>query len=140
LRSASHKDAPKIDSKYFSDPQGYDEKIMIIGIKEARKIAKQSPLSRWVKRELAPGPDEEISKYIQQTHNTVYHPGGTCKMGTDKMSVVDPELRVRGVKGVRVADASVFPTMVTINPCITVIMIGERCADFIQFPRNQSKL
>jgi choline dehydrogenase-like flavoprotein len=76
--------------------------------------------------------DTAISEYVRSTANTVYHPAGTCKMGAaaDPSAVVDPQLRVCGVQGLRVADASVFPTMIGVNPNITVMMIGERCADF----------
>ena len=76
--------------------------------------------------------DADISAYVRSTANTVYHPAGTCKMGAanDPLAVVDPQLRVRGIQGLRVADASIFPTMIGVNPNITVMMIGERCADF----------
>jgi choline dehydrogenase-like flavoprotein len=89
-----------------------------------------------VRCELTPGSDvqsnADISAYVRSTANTVYHPAGTCKMGAagDPTAVVDPQLRVRGVEGLRVADASIFPTMIGVNPNITVMMIGERCADF----------
>jgi choline dehydrogenase-like flavoprotein len=89
---------------------------------------------------LTPGPavqsDADISAYVRTTANTVYHPAGTCKMGApaDGTAVVDPQLRVRGLAGLRVADASIFPTMIGVNPNITVMMIGERCADFVLNP------
>ena len=93
-------------------------------------------LCPWVRGELSPGikvqDDAEISAYVRSTANTVYHPAGTCKMGaeSDPLAVVDPQLRVRGIQGLRVADASIFPTMIGVNPNITVMMVGERCADF----------
>jgi choline oxidase len=76
---------------------------------------------------------DELSDYVRRTGNTVYHPAGTCAMGADvnSNSVVDSKLRVRGVEGLRVADASVFPTHVSVNPNMTVMMIAERCASFI---------
>ncbi|MBC7813912.1 MAG: GMC family oxidoreductase N-terminal domain-containing protein [Burkholderiales bacterium] len=133
LRSANPADAPVIDLCYFSDP--YDERVMVAGIKLARRIAAQPALQSWVKRELTPGDhiqtDEEISAWVRQTGNTVYHPAGTCRIGTDELAVVDPTLRVHGIDGLRVADASVFPKITTINPNLTCMMIGERCADFI---------
>ena len=131
-------DVPRIDFRYFTDMEGYDERVMVAGVKVARRIAAQPALEPWVKRELAPGPgvqdDEAISEYVRRTANTVYHPSGTCKMGhpDDPMAVVDPQLRVIGVENLRVADASVFPSITTVNPMITVMMIGERCAALIQ--------
>lgn len=126
-----------IDFAYFTDPDGHDERVMLAGAKLARDILAHPELSEWVKGELTPGPsvtdDEALSHYIRTTANTVYHPMGTCGMGApdDPTAVVDPALRVRGVSGLRVADASVFPTMVTVNPMITCMMIGERCADLL---------
>ncbi|WPP51995.1 GMC family oxidoreductase [Catalinimonas niigatensis] len=137
LKSANPEDAPLIDPKYFTDPEGYDIKVMVEGIKIARKIAEQPALRPWIKQELAPGPevqtDEEIRAYIYKTHNTVYHPAGTCKMGSeeDEKAVTNSSLKVKGIQNLRIADASVFPTITSINPCITCMMIGERCADFI---------
>ncbi|KAL1914772.1 uncharacterized protein VTP21DRAFT_8030 [Calcarisporiella thermophila] len=146
LRSSDPSEPPLIDFKYFTDPDGHDEAVMIEGIKLARKIANTEPLKDWIQQELAPGPsvqtDREISDYVRKTANTVYHPAGTCKMGDpskDKQAVVDSQLRVVGVKGLRVADASVFPTMPTINPCITVMMIGEKCAEMVKEDRVKSK-
>ena len=132
LRSADPKDPPLIDFGYFTDPEGYDERIMVEGAKLARRVVAQSALAEWVDQELAPGPDvvtdEALSHYLRKTANTVYHPAGTCRIG----AVVDPELRVRGVERLRVADASVFPRMVSVNPAITVMMIGERCARLLR--------
>ncbi len=91
----------------------------------------------WLKREVAPGPDvtgdEELSEYARKVAHTVYHPAGTCKMGAadDETAVVDPELRIRGLQGIRVADASVFPTMTAVNPMIGVLMVGERAVELI---------
>jgi choline oxidase len=138
LRSTDPKDAPSIDCRYFTDSGGYDEKIMLGGMKLARKIALQPALKKWIKRELSPGieiqDDNELSEYARLTANTVYHPAGTCKMGdiNNPRTVVDSNLRVQGVNGLRIADASIFPTMVSVNPCITCMMIGEKCADLLQ--------
>ncbi len=126
---------PDIDFRYFTDPEGYDERIMLEGIKLARELAHQHALQPWISHELTPGnevqSDTEISAYARKTANTVYHPAGTCKMGTDNMAVVDPELKVHGIENLRVADASVFPSMIGVNPNFTIMMIGERCADFV---------
>jgi choline oxidase len=135
--SGDPEDRPRIDFRYFTDPDGYDERVMVEGVRLARRIASRSPLARWLEGEVAPGPDvrtdEELSSYVRSTANTVYHPAGTCRMGDagDDTTVVDPELRVVGVDGLRVADASVFPSMTSVNPAITVMAIGERCADLL---------
>lgn len=137
LYSNSSSSSPVIDFKYFTDPTSYDEKIMVAGLKKAREIASQPALKEWIKRELTPGieiqTDEEISDYVRKTANTVYHAAGTCKIGfkDDPMAVVDHELKVYGINNLRVADASVFPSMVGVNPNVTIMMIGERCADFV---------
>ena len=73
--------------------------------------------------------DEQLLEYARQRGGTVYHPTSTCKMGTDTMAVVDPELRVHGLEGLRVADASIMPTVVSGNTNAATIMIGERVAD-----------
>jgi choline oxidase len=137
LRSEDPDAPPVVDPRYFTDPEGHDERVMVAGIKLARRLAGQPSLAPWIQRELAPGPalrsDEELSEYARRTANTVYHPAGTCRMGPsgDSDVVVDSNLRVRGVKRLRVADASVFPALLGINPCITCMMIGERCAHFL---------
>src|SRR5260221_12755424 len=131
LRSADPKDAPMIDFRYFSDQEGYDEAILLAGMKLARKITNQPALKKWIKRELAPGRevqnDHDLSEYARRTANTVYHPAGTCRMGPihNPLTVVDAQLRVKGINHLRVADASIFPSMVSVNPCITCMMIGR---------------
>jgi choline dehydrogenase-like flavoprotein len=128
---------PALDFRYFTDPEGYDAATIVAGLKAARKIAQQAPFSKWLKKEVAPGPkvqtDEELSEYGRRVAHTVYHPAGTTKMGAsdDEWAVVDPELKVRGLKGMRIADAGVFPTMTTVNPMLTVLAIGERAAELI---------
>ncbi|MBI1296033.1 choline oxidase [bacterium] len=134
LRTSHPNDVPRIDFQYFTDLEGYDEQVMVEGVKLARRMAAASPLRDWVARELAPGPEildaAAISEYVRRTANTVYHPAGTCRMGAvdDPAVVVDPQLRVQGVENLRVADASIFPSLTTVNPAITVMMIGEKCA------------
>ncbi|MFB0833599.1 GMC family oxidoreductase [Arthrobacter halodurans] len=138
LRSRDYRDKPRVDPRYFTDPEGHDMRVMVAGIRKAREIVAQPAMAEWAGRELYPGSDvrtdEEIRDYIRKTHNTVYHPAGTVKMGaaTDADAPLDPELRVKGVTGLRVADASVMPELVTVNPNITTMMIGERCADLIR--------
>lgn len=138
LTSADPRVKPALDFRYFTDPAGYDAATFVFGIRAARKIAQQEPFKSWLKREVAPGPsvetDEEISQYARSVAHTVYHPAGTTKMGDvekDEYAVVDPQLRVKGLKGLRIADAGVFPSMPTINPMLTVLAIGERAAEMI---------
>jgi choline oxidase len=138
LRSRDFRDRGKVDPRYFTDADDHDMTVMLTGVKLARRIAEQPSLKEWVARELAPGPDavtdDEIIDYISKTHNTVYHPACTAKMGpdSDPLAVVDPQLRVRGVQGLRVADASIMPFLPAINPNITCMMIGEKCADLLR--------
>jgi choline oxidase len=142
LRSKDFRDKPKVDPRYFTDPEGHDMRVMVAGIRKAREIAAQPALAEWVGTELYPGKDiqsdAEIAGYIRKTHNTVYHPAGTVRMGADDdaMSPLDPQLRVKGVTGLRVADASVMPELTTVNPNITTMMIGERCAELVREARN----
>ncbi|KAK6395640.1 hypothetical protein LTR65_010659 [Meristemomyces frigidus] len=128
---------PALDFRYFTDPEGYDAATIVAGLKAAREIAKEAPFADWIKKEIAPGPaiqsDEDLSEYGRKVAHTVYHPAGTTKMGdaSNPMTVVDPELRIRGLQGVRIADAGVFPEMPTINPMLTVLGIGERAAEMV---------
>ncbi|PGG96092.1 hypothetical protein GX51_07987 [Blastomyces parvus] len=138
LTSADPQVKPALDFRYFTDPEGYDAATIVAGFKAARKVAQQSPFKDWIKREVAPGPelttDEELSEYGRRAAHTVYHPAGTTKMGdvvNDPYAVVDPELKIRGLKRVRIADAGVFPTMPTVNPMVTVLTIAERAAELI---------
>lgn len=120
-----------------TDPEDYDAQTLVDGIKIARKIAETAPFSQWLKREVAPGPaiqsDEDISAYARLAAHTVYHPAGTTKMGAvdDDMAVVDPEMKIRGMRGIRVVDAGIFPVMVSANPMITVLLCAERASDLI---------
>ncbi|KAL8715128.1 MAG: hypothetical protein Q9220_001085 [cf. Caloplaca sp. 1 TL-2023] len=138
LTSNDPKIKPALDFRYFTDPEGYDAATIVAGFKAARQVAEQEPFKSWLKREVAPGPevtsDEALSEYGRKVAHTVYHPAGTTKMGNvaqDDMVVVDSELRIRGLKRVRIADAGVFPEMTTINPMLTVLGIGERVAEMI---------
>lgn len=138
LRSADPNDAPLIDCRYFTDEEGYDEALLLAGMKLARRIASQPALHTWIRRELAPGQaissDHELAAYARQTANTTYHPAGTCRMGESQhpLTVVDAHLRVKQVHHLRVADASIFPSMISVNPCLTCMMIGEKCADLVK--------
>ena len=129
-------DKPLIDPRYLSDRGDLD--LTVKGLRKASEIAKMPAFAAIGAREILPGPhgrsDETLIDHIRRTANTVYHPAGTCRMGAadDPRSVVDPCLRVRGIGRLRVADASIFPTMIGVNPCITCMMIGEKCADLIR--------
>jgi choline dehydrogenase-like flavoprotein len=136
LRTRDFRDKPKVDPRYFTHE--HDVRVMTYGLRLARTIAAQPALADWAGAELAPGrdaqTDEELLDYIRRTHNTVYHPACTVKMGAadDTAAPLDPQLRVKGVTGLRVADASVMPFLTTVNPCITTMMIGEKCADLLK--------
>ncbi|MEU1308719.1 GMC oxidoreductase [Streptomyces cinnamoneus] len=137
LTSADPAVKPALDFRYFTDEEDYDARTLVDGIKIAREIAQAEPLAGWLKREVCPGPDvtsdEDLSEYARKVAHTVYHPAGTCRMGAagDNEAVVDPQLRIRGLENIRIADASVFPTMTAVNPMIGVLMVGEKCAELL---------
>ncbi len=128
--------APIYDPAYLTDPDGYDEAMLLKGVELARRIAATAPMSDWIAREAFPGPAsaDELRDLVRRTHHTVYHVSGTARMGADDdpLAVCDPELRVRGVEGLRVADASAFPSVTSINPMVTIFMLAERAADLIR--------
>ena len=133
LASADPHAPPLIDPDFL----GHPEDIVLIrdGLKLARRLLEAKPFARYHGWEILPGPDVQSDAqwddYIRRTAVTVHHPGCSCRMGSDADSVVDPELRVRGVQGLRVADASVFPTLVAGNTNAAVVMIAEKAADMI---------
>ena len=116
--------------------EGEDMRIMIEGIRLGRRIVAAAPFARLRGAEISPGLDVEsdaaLRSHISQNAQTYYHPVGTCKMGVDPMAVVDPELRVHGLEGLRVADASIMPTIPRANTNAAAIMIGEKAADLIR--------
>jgi choline dehydrogenase len=125
---------PALISNHFTHPDDVDACLSVL--KMARKVAETGPLSRLIQRELRPGPatasDEALINYIRATGATAYHPVGTCRIGQDPaQSVVDPQLRVHGIAGLRIADTSVMPTIAATNTNAIAIVIGERAADFI---------
>lgn len=136
LRSADPLEHPAIDPRYFSsDPSGEDMATLIAGVRLNRRIAAQSPLAEVLAEEITPSAgtetDAEIDNFIRGHCTTLYHPTGTCRMGTNRMAVVDPQLRVHGLEGLTVADASVIPTIVSGNTNAPTIMIAERAASFL---------
>ena len=133
LRDADPFTHPLIDPNYWGDP--YDRKISIEGFRIARRIMASPSFKPFVLAERLPGPqaqtDEEIAAYARKFSKTDYHPVGTCKMGVDATAVVDPGLRVRGLRALRVCDASVMPRLVSSNTNAATIMIAEKAADHI---------
>ena len=113
-----------------------DRDTMVAGIKMLREIHRQPAFQTLWDTEVVPGTDvqsdTEILDAIRHGGSTVFHPVGTCRMGSDDQSVVDPELRVRGVEGLRVVDASVMPKVTSANTNAASLMIGEKGADLIQ--------
>jgi choline dehydrogenase len=134
LRSSNPLDAPSIRANYFADSRDMD--VMLQGIKLARSLAATDALSRYRGQELHPGPDakddQALRAHIVKFTETLYHPVGTCKMGHDPAAVVDSELRVHGVEGLRVVDASVMPTVPGGNTNAPTIMVAEKAADLIK--------
>ena len=133
IRSADASDPPRIHANYLSAE--VDVHTLIAALRMIRKVAAQPALARYIVRETRPGPeaqsDDELLDHIRRTGQTSYHPIGTCRMGNDKFAVVDARLRVRGVQGVRVCDASIMPTMVASNTHAPSIMIGEKASDMV---------
>lgn len=134
-----------IDPRYLSDPEGRDRAAMVEGIRVALEIASQPALKPILGRFLRPdvptdSSAQEVADAILERHaHTLYHPTGTCRMGTDEASVVDPRLRVRGVEGLRVADASVMPRIVRGHTNAPSILIGERAAELIASDRAHQR-
>jgi choline dehydrogenase len=133
LASADPLAFPKIDPNYLGDPA--DRDVLAAGIKAVRRLADMPSLRKFVVRETRPGAqmqsDEDIHEYIRSTTQTTWHVVGSCKMGDDADAVVDSELRVRGIDGLRVIDSSVFPTVPSSNTNAPTIALGEKGADLV---------
>jgi len=135
LKSANYLDHPYIHPNYLSTP--LDQQTIVKGIQIARKIAQSEPLKSHITEEYEPGlevayDDEDATlEWARNTAVTIYHPTGTCKMGSDPMAVVDARLRVHGIKGLRVADCSIMPVITSGNTNAPAIMIGEKVSDMI---------
>jgi choline dehydrogenase len=135
LKSANMDDHPLIHPNYLATDT--DCRTIVKGIQIARKIAKTEPLKTYITEEHAPGAgvgeedEDAILDWARKNSVTIYHPTGTCKMGNDPMAVVDPRLRVHGIAGLRVADASIMPQIVSGNTNAPAIMIGEKVSDMI---------
>ena len=133
IKSADPAAHPAIMPNYLSDP--LDQEVVVAALRWGRRIAEQAPLARYVDQELRPGPevasDEQLLAYAREFGTTIYHPVGTCAMGRGPAAVVDPQLRVHGVEGLRVVDASVMPRLVSGNTNAPTIMIAEKASDMI---------
>jgi choline dehydrogenase len=128
LRSADAADAAIVDPNYFGEEA--DVRVFKRGLEIIRQIASQPAFRDLNEMELAPGPGDPEG-FIRTQSSTLWHPAGTCRMGQDARAVVDPQLRVRGIEGLRVADASVMPTVTSGNTVAACFMIGEKAADMI---------
>jgi len=133
IRSPDPGDAPEIRANYLSDAE--DARALVAGLTLIRRIAAAAAFDPYRGVERRPGPgttrDRALLDYVRETASSLYHPVGTCRMGVDREAVVDPALRVRGLNGLRVADASIMPTLVSGNTNAATIMIAERAADLM---------
>lgn len=132
IASADFQRAPRILPRYLTHP--LDQKTLVDGIRMTRRIVESPALQPYVERVNQPNwadSDEQLLEFARTTGRTVFHPCGTCKMGNDGMAVVDDQLRVHGIQGLRVADASIMPTLVSANTNAASIMIGEKASDLI---------
>ncbi len=134
LKSGNPLDAPLIDPNYWQEPE--DLRRGIMGVRLARDILRQPALKPFLAGEHLPGSavntDKEIFEYLAANAKTQHHPVGTCKMGVDEMAVVSPDLKVRGLDGLRVCDSSIMPQINSSNTNAPTIMIGEKAADIIK--------
>jgi len=133
LASRDARDAPLIDPRFLAEPE--DLAALVRGFKLVRRILDAPALAAFASTELYTAQvrdDAEIERAIRARADTVYHPAGSCRMGSDAGAVLDPELRVRGVEGLRVADCSVMPSLIGGNTNAPAIMIGERAAEFMR--------
>ena len=133
MKSANPTDAPMIQHRLFSDE---DDLVRLSrGIRAVRDIVRTKPLAGIVNRPIEPAWDapsnEIVIDYLRSHAGTIYHPSGTCRMGPDDNAVVDPNLRVRGVAGLRVADASIMPAVTSGNLNAPCMMIGEKASEMI---------
>jgi len=135
LRSADPSDHPLIDPNFCGDDEGRDWKLSVAGFHWGRRILQSEAFHGLVESEHMPGPqvesDEDVRRYIREWSKTDYHPVGSCKMGDDALAVVDTQLRVRGLEGLRVIDASIMPTLISGNTQAPSIMVGERGAAIV---------
>ncbi|MBL0375176.1 GMC family oxidoreductase N-terminal domain-containing protein [Rhizobium sp. KVB221] len=134
LRSSKPEDRPVVDPNFIAEPD--DLRISVEGIKLSREILNQPSMQKYIRSEHFPGKEvrtqADFEDYARQFGRTSYHPVGTCKMGTDAMAVVDPQLRVIGLDGIRICDSSVMPSLIGSNTNAATIMIAEKASDMIR--------
>ena len=127
---------PEIDPRYLTDPEGHDRRRLLDGLRLARKILATEPLARHVTGELLPGAeavdDDALDAHLRAQSQTLYHPVGTCRMGVDDDAVVTPDLRLRGVEGLRIVDASVIPALPRGHTNWPTVMVAERAAELMR--------
>ncbi|HEX4745302.1 MAG TPA: GMC family oxidoreductase N-terminal domain-containing protein [Gaiellaceae bacterium] len=135
LRSSDPRVPPAIDPRYLTDPEGEDAARLLYGLRLARNVLTQEPLASFVDSEILPGADarsdDDLRAHLRALSQTLYHPAGTCRMGSDADAVVDPRLRVRGITGLRVVDASVMPRLPRGHTNWPTVMIAERASELI---------
>jgi choline dehydrogenase len=135
LRSADPLEAPRIEPAYLSDPEGRDLRLLVEGLKLARELLHTRALAPFVGDPMLPRDlalrEPELAAHVRERAETLYHPVGTCKMGVDDLAVVDPELHVRGVSGLRVVDASVLPRIIRGHTQAPAFLVAERAADLV---------
>ncbi|HEX9837024.1 MAG TPA: GMC oxidoreductase, partial [Alphaproteobacteria bacterium] len=133
IRSADPFQAPAMQPNYLA--AALDRRCAIAGIRLARRLAQTDAMQPYVASEYRPGPeatsDEHLLEFARNYGATIFHPSGTCKMGSDAMAVVDERLRVRGIVGLRVVDCSIMPTLVSGNTHAPAVMIAEKAAELI---------
>jgi choline dehydrogenase len=131
LRSADPLAKPEIDPGYLSDPAGNDHRVLTAGLELARRIVSMSAPAKLAGHEIAPG-GETLQAHIRDTAQGLWHPVGTCRMGSDELAVVDRHLRVRGLDGLRVIDASVIPRIPRGHTNLPTMIVAEKAADLIR--------
>lgn len=133
IRNADPLQHPRIQPNYLSTD--HDRRVMVEGLKMVRQVTAAPAFRDHVRIEREPGDhcvgDDDLLAYVRENGNTIFHPTSTCRMGQDAGAVVDERLRVRGLSGLRVADCSVMPTVVSANTNAAAVMIGEKCADMV---------
>ena len=135
LSSADPLVKPRVNPNYLAAKADRDR--LVQGVKLAREIFATRAFSDWAGEELLPGhdvgnSDDDLNAFVTRKADSYHHQAGSCRMGLDELAVVDPELRVHGIEGLRVADASVMPAVPSGNCHAGIVMIAERCADFVK--------